>query len=242
VIRRAVILAIACSATLAACGGGDEDEDQVRALVGDFYAHGSGVCDNLTDRFVKESFAGDRKACERQARAAKTKTDYEIKSVEVDGDEAKVELEAGGEAGTLQAVKEDGDWLVDGIETRSAADTGGADGEPDDGAEPPREDPEEAVRTSVSAWFDSVRKRDEQAYCGFLTERFIESKIDRSDTPFSTCLRNARSSLEKIDLGAKDPGFEEVTVDGRTARVKLEDGSDIGLKFEGGLWKIDQTK
>jgi hypothetical protein len=230
--RGAAALAVALALIApAGCGGGG-DNDEIGKLVGDFYAHRARVCDAVTGHFLTRSFGGHgdpRANCRRQASEARADIDYELQSISVSGSRASAAVVAAGEGGRFELLRQDGRWKIDGIK-RTAAPSGRrllSEGQ--------------AVRAAVLAWYQAVKKRDESAYCGLLTERFIRSKVGRTDHPSEACLRNARKTLAKLRI-AETPPFSKVEIDGSRALVRLADGSELALVKDGDLWKIDGAR
>ncbi len=108
-------------AGLAACGGGDSDEDTINDLIERAVIDSDAdLCsENFTQAFVEETTGekGDAAVaeCEKQAGNVTTEnTDLEVGDVEVDGDKATATAtyKADGEKGSVdfEFTKEDGTW------------------------------------------------------------------------------------------------------------------------------------
>ena len=116
-LRLLAILA-ALALGLAACGGGEGDEDQIRSVVETFYGNEDGVCGTISDKLLEEQFES-REDCEEAAAGSEPQDDYEIERVSVDGDEGEVDVAVDGQTGTLLVTQEDGEWKVDGIKQQA---------------------------------------------------------------------------------------------------------------------------
>lgn len=95
---------------LSACGGSSE-EDQVRDVVKESVKTPTKLCDNLAAPALK-TLGGEAK-CKALAKDQDGQ-DIKITSVDVKGDKATVKGTGkdGKDAGTLNLVKEDGDWKI----------------------------------------------------------------------------------------------------------------------------------
>lgn len=103
--------ALALALGLAACGG-DSDSDQVKEVATQIATADPAVCDNVTDKFIK-NVGGTKAQCEKSAKSSKAK-DAKVGAVKVDGEKATAALSQGKSKVTLQLVKEDDAWKVDG--------------------------------------------------------------------------------------------------------------------------------
>lgn len=115
--RMALLLAVPTLA-LGACGG-DSDEDKIKDIINDGSENAVSICENATDKLIKEQLGGTRESCEKQAEEAeKGDKDGDVKDlkVEVDGDKASANFtDNDGDANKVSFVKEDGDWKIDKI-------------------------------------------------------------------------------------------------------------------------------
>ena len=115
--RLALLLTLPTLA-LGACGG-DSDEDKIEKIINDGSENAASICENATDRLIKEQLGGTRKACETSASAAEEgDKDGDVKDleVEVDGDKATAKFtDNDGDPNNVTFVKQDGDWKIDKI-------------------------------------------------------------------------------------------------------------------------------
>lgn len=112
VLRYAVSVAITALALgLAACGGKSAD-DQVKEVATQIATANPKVCDNVTDKFLK-NVGGSKAQCEKSAKSSKAK-DAKVGKVKVDGKKATAVLSQGSSKVTLQLIKDGSDWKVDG--------------------------------------------------------------------------------------------------------------------------------
>ncbi|HEX8086867.1 MAG TPA: hypothetical protein VF529_21455 [Solirubrobacteraceae bacterium] len=113
------LLLVVPALALATCGG-DSDEDKIKDLINDVSANAEVICDNATDRFLKEQLGGDRDECKKQAKQAEQSDrdgDVDDLKVEIDGDNATATFtDNEGDDRTVELVKQDGDWKVDSTE------------------------------------------------------------------------------------------------------------------------------
>ena len=124
----ATMAAVAALGTgLAACGGGDSDEETINDLIERAVIDSDAeLCsENFTQAFVEETTGekGDDAVaeCEKQAGNVTTEnTDLEVSDVEVDGDTATATAtyKADGEEGSVdfEFGKEDGTWKFSGAQ------------------------------------------------------------------------------------------------------------------------------
>jgi hypothetical protein len=107
------LVALAASIGVAACGGGG-DEGKVRTVVEHLRDSDPKVCGELTDAYLKQLFK-NQSNCETQAKRAKEKNSFDIKSVKVNGDKATVEIQAKKNKGTISLDQGGGDWKISAI-------------------------------------------------------------------------------------------------------------------------------
>jgi hypothetical protein len=130
VTGRATLVIAGAVAVLAACGGGDDDREQVEQTVREFVeatrqGDSEAFCEELvTQEFLEQSTGatGDNatESCRRQfSRLRRVKVDLvRIGKTEVDGDSAEVRavLRTQGQVQdlVLRLAKQDGDWRLTG--------------------------------------------------------------------------------------------------------------------------------
>ena len=103
-------LAGAAALALAACGGGDSDEDQIRDIVDEINDDPASLCtDHGTDELVQG--LGGEEQCKRLA-AQEEDDPSEVQDVSVDGDTATVTVKDSDDTSRVTFVKQDGDWKV----------------------------------------------------------------------------------------------------------------------------------
>lgn len=109
----------AAALVIAACGGGDSDEDKIREVIVDLATASEGACNLVTDRLLDDEFNGKR-GCERALEDAEdtpSADDVEVRNIEIDGKRATAEVEQPGEGESrVELVEEDGDWKIDEVE------------------------------------------------------------------------------------------------------------------------------
>ena len=121
-------LLVAAALTLAACGGGSSDEDQItKAIETATTTSDPSNCTAVqTQRYVEQSTTEKGKAalktCEKEAEADETTSEsVNVGNISTDGDKATAEGEFEGGALDSQAVEfalveEDGEWKLDYVE------------------------------------------------------------------------------------------------------------------------------
>ena len=98
---------------VAGCGGGDSDEDQIRAAISDVADDPATICEHMGQEL--SDLIGGEEQCKEladEAGASDESTDVDVKSVEIDGDTATatVSTEEDGEE-EVSFAKEDGEWV-----------------------------------------------------------------------------------------------------------------------------------
>jgi hypothetical protein len=132
-MRRSVGLVTAVVLALAGCGGGESDEEQVRSATEDFVSafqdeDWDQVCDLMTSEAKTAILqagvflGGADGGCEGSMEAFNGLLDagdreelenFEIETVEIDGDRASVtDTSTGGDNGPTELRKKGGEWLV----------------------------------------------------------------------------------------------------------------------------------
>jgi len=131
----ALLACCALAVTLGACGGGGNDEDDVRKAVNGVYdalasKDAKKVCGSLSEQ-GREQIArttgrsGKRMSCESvfglgfafAGETFKDAREAEVTDVEIDGDEATATVKFKGKTGDVSLVKENGDWKLDDLQT-----------------------------------------------------------------------------------------------------------------------------
>ena len=110
-----VLVALAASIGVAACGGGGGgDADQVRTVVEHLADSDEAVCGELTDTYLKQLFK-NKSNCVNAAKGSKEKNSFDVKTVKVNGDKATVQIQAKKNKGAVSLVKQGGDWKIEAI-------------------------------------------------------------------------------------------------------------------------------
>jgi hypothetical protein len=101
---------------LSACGdGGGGDKGDIEDIIKLVASSDEKACDEFTDGLVTREFGGSKDTCKKEAKASNQKVDYDVKSVDVNGDKATATLTAQKRSQQLQFVKDGGDWKLDQI-------------------------------------------------------------------------------------------------------------------------------
>ena len=109
--RRVMPVLAALPLAFAACGGGDSDEDKIKAIIKEGDSKPESICDNASKALLEQ--LGGKDKCLEAAKAQGNEDDPStIKSVKIDGDKATVDLTDKDGAQSVKFVKEDGDWKV----------------------------------------------------------------------------------------------------------------------------------
>lgn len=112
--RAALLLALPTLA-FAACGG-DSDEDKIKAIIEDGAKNAETICDNATDKLLKQ-VGGSADACKKAAKEAEKEDGGdeapENIDVSIDGDKATAKFKDEDGDNTVRFVKEGDDWKVD---------------------------------------------------------------------------------------------------------------------------------
>ena len=132
--------AVLASLALAACGGGGDDDSQVKDRVNGLYdaladKKADKACESLSDdakdQLTKGSQAlskGKKQSCEDvmglvfafAGKQIEKVRDVKVTNVKVDGDKATATVEQGKTKNTVPLVKEDGEWLISSLSTGQA--------------------------------------------------------------------------------------------------------------------------
>ena len=251
------LVAAVVVAVLLLAGGGDDDggedtaaaEEEITQVLETFAE--ADDCDELTDdaveKLVGEDAENPREACDEGTGPA---DDFEVTSVEVDGDQADAEMEIDGEDADLELVNEDDEWLIDDLSGPAfVADTGGdettpGETEPTPAPEEPAEDPAAQqrrleARATVDALIEAIKTNDEQVFCGLLSPRLSQKLVGGPGG--SAAIARCVEVVADVDL-SEDIGNIEVTgirVSGSKASVRTTAGDRITLVRRGGRWVVN---
>jgi pSer/pThr/pTyr-binding forkhead associated (FHA) protein len=247
------LVAAVVVAVLLLAGGGDDDgggdsaaaQEEVEQTLESFAA--ASDCDELTDDAIEEFFGeaeDPRQACDD---AVEPEEDFEINTVEVDGDEANAEVELGGEDADVELVNEDDEWLINdlsGPAVEAAMTDGGTETTPAPAPEPePEEEPDprraEAIAT-LEALVEAVQSNDEAVFCGLLSPRQAQRLVGGpgGDAAIARCVEVAAD----VDLSENVPSNIDVTgvrISGNQASVRLTTGERFTLVRRGGRYVIN---
>jgi hypothetical protein len=228
-------------------GGGGADtaaaEEEVTQVL-ETWAE-SDDCDELTDDAVEKFFGeaeNPRRTCDD---TTGPEEDFEVESVEVDGEEATAEVQLAGEDADVELVQEDGEWLIDDL-TGPAVE--GAMTSTDTGTETapaPEPEPEpdprraEAIAT-LEALVEAVQSNDEEVFCGLLSPRQAQRLVGGpgGDAAIARCVEVAAD----VDLSENVPSDIDVTgvrISGNQASVRLTTGERFTLVRRRGRYVIN---
>lgn len=244
-------------------GGGGGSEDEVRDTIAAAFDND---CDAFSDEYLADIFgtAGEgtpRARCEQASEELTGTDEFEVTSVEVDGDTANAEVEAGGDEGRFELEQDGDDWVItdvggelgDTVAANAAEAGGGTETstapattpttpttpeqttteEPDD----PREI--EAIAT-LQALIDAIQEDDEQVFCGLLSPRQAQKLVGGAggDAAIARCVQVAG----RVDLSRGVPRRIRVTgvrVTGNQASVRLTTGERFTLVRRRGRFVVD---
>jgi hypothetical protein len=108
--RFLAVAAVGSAFALAACGGGDSDEDKIRDLVKEVDDNPSALCDNATKELLAQ--LGGKAGCEQLAKSNEDDSKSDVQNVKVDGDTATATIKDDSGTSTVTFQKVDGDWKV----------------------------------------------------------------------------------------------------------------------------------
>lgn len=246
-----LLLAFGISAPLG-CGG-DNGEDEVRAVARLWADSRPARCQHVTKALLRAQYDGSVKACredsdwgkgekgERTERAA-------ITGIVIEGDkaEANVKLPHPGLTGSrvdYGFVKKDGEWRLFGYEF---PDVEGEEKEPKPEEESkPAEEPKIreglSARATVEAYYQTIAEGDGAALCGLLSEREATDVLnEKRKDPIGACVEalagydwsNTRKRAARVEV-------VKVARSGDTATVTLSSGRRALLEMQDGRWVID---
>jgi hypothetical protein len=232
-------------------GNGRDDEEQIRAVIEDTIENydDPDICDNWTDDY-HDSVEGGKDNCAPELEL-NSEQDFEIKDVQVDGDEATADVEIDNEDAELELKKEGDDWLIDnevpkvcciggfaenGTTAEETTDGGGGGG---GGAV------ESEVREVVNRFIVAVQEEDAQEFCNVTSIKFARDRGVRGsdDEVIDKCVDEAPRMINELII-ASDPEIDTVTAPGgndfQTVNVTLTDSSVLNvIGSPGEFWFVD---
>lgn len=235
--RSAAVVASICLALgAAACGGDDggSDEDQVRELAGQLLDNDPAVCDKATDKFL-DRLGGSKKECEEGAEDS-DKVDSDVKEVKIDGNEATASIE-GERDGTINFVKEDGDWKIDSIEERAGASDDTTETEAETTTTEATGDRTVEARAAGDAFLSAARSGNEAVICGLLDEEYAKTLTGASEFGIAECVEDLKGKSFNVSGSVKTT---DVSLDSaqETGTVSLSNGKDIDIRWDGSRFVI----
>ena len=245
----ALVAALLCGLALAACGsdsdsgGGGSDEDQVREVAEQLSSNDPAACSKLTEDFLKQ--LGTKEECEKSAEEDDDDgPDPTVEDVKVDGDTATAVV-VDEDRSTLKFVKQDDEWLVDGVEVERGAgksDTTEEETTPEETETAASPDQIEIdARAAADALLLGVRDADEAVVCGLLDESYAQ-KLTGASAGVAACVEALKTqNFNEVQKALKGVESDEVTVSngGKIATVKLtNNGGTIALERDGGRYVI----
>jgi hypothetical protein len=233
-------------------GGDDEpagktDEEQITELIEDTYENptDADTCDNWTEEY-HDSVEGGEDNCAPELETNSENIDYEIKSVEVDGDEGTAEVEVEGNESDIDVKKEDDEWKIDGFVAAICCIGGYAEDGTDTGTDTGTADsPEEEVTAVVESWLSAIQTKNGAEFCRYVTYNFMRDHGVRGqdDQLTDRCENQADRIIDDLII-AEGPSVDTVDVPSGsgfvTAKVTLTDTSKLDVVGEPGeFWLID---
>jgi hypothetical protein len=224
---------------LAACG--ENDEDEVRALVKLTIASDPARCDSMTRSFVEQT-AGGVEECRNAARQNDPFEGAAIEGVAVDGSKATATVGYRKSRTVFRFVEEDGDWKLDGVgDVSDDSSTSRPAGPPP----APKIIKGLGPRATVDAYYQAIDDGDGAALCGLLSRRYaVEIRGgSKTATPIADCVKGLQAH-DWSDTRDKAKGVRIVDVidSARTATVVLSNGKRALVKKHRGRWVIDDIK
>jgi hypothetical protein len=238
-MRRLIYLATFAVLALGACGGdggGGSDREDIESIIKLIANSDEDACDKLTDELLRREFQGSKDTCVKQAKDSDEKIDYDIRSVDVNGDRATATVTSQNRSQALQFVKSGDDWKLDQIGQATSA-SGGTSTTPSG----PRD--EVAAQGSVDAFLKAISAEDETVLCGLLSKRYAAQLLDRPrDEAIADCLQAFKGfDWAPLQKEARGVTVRDVTVKGDTATGKLSNGESVRLNRAGDRWVIDRV-
>jgi hypothetical protein len=148
---------------------------------------------------------------------------------------------------TLQFVKRDGDWLVDGIEVDEGSGTDGASTEEETTPEEaPADDAstggdEVEAQAAVDAFLIGVADGDAQVLCGLFSEGYAKKLTGAQEFGIAECVEQLKgSSFDKLRRTLKGVEVKKTVVEdgGQAASVQLSNGNTVSLAYQDGRFVI----
>jgi len=112
---RLALLLVVPAFGLAACGGGNSDEDDIKGIISDINDKPSALCDHATKDVLKQ-VGGTVETCRKAAQGQTSDRKVKVNEVKVDGDKATADIKGASGNQTIVFVKEDGDWKVSNVQ------------------------------------------------------------------------------------------------------------------------------
>jgi hypothetical protein len=229
-------------------GGGESDEEKIRAVIEDTIENydDPDICDNWTDDY-HDTVEGGRANCEPELEL-NSEQDFEITSVEIDGEEATAEVEIDNEDEEIELKKEGDDWLIDSevagvccvggfAENGTTTDGGGGTGS--------EGQVESEVRDVVNRFIAAVKEEDAQEFCNVTSIKFARDRGVRGndDQVIDRCVNEAPRMIDELII-ASDPEIDKITAPGgndfQTVNVTLTDSSVLNvIGSPGEFWFVD---
>lgn len=234
--RQAAVATALLSVTalpLAACGGGESEEDKVRSVATLMANRDPAACDAMTKAFYE---AGPE-ACKKLLAETGPPKAPSVKKLATRGDKATAVISRDGNAQVVTFLKRDGDWKM-----ASIAPAKGASNAKDDNPGPKIQFLR-TPRATVDAYLQAIDDEDGPALCGLLSERYAVkiSGDPPTDDPIGHCVDEIQK-LDWTDAHKDTAGVKtaKVTRSGDTTTVTLTSGRRALVKKKNnGRWVID---
>jgi hypothetical protein len=244
--KAAAVAAMAVLALAAAgCGGDDggsgggSDEDQVREIAQQLIDSDAAVCEKATDNFL-DGVGGSKEECEEASKDGEG-VDAEVKSVEIDGNEATASID-GERTGTIAFVMEDGDWKIDSLDDIERASEEKTETEAETEAETTAGSSEDkgevTARAAADAFLSAVKSGDEAVICGLLDEEYAKQLTGASEFGVAECVEDLEGrSFGNVGASVKTTSVK-LSGDEETGSVSLSNGKSIAVKWDGSRYVI----
>jgi hypothetical protein len=259
---------------LAACGGDDDGGDEPSAatseeateqlvdegpteaedvaaieqvLLAYGAAEGSEACDYYSAEKIEGGWGGIE-ACRRDT-AGLQGVVFKVSEIEVDGDlaTAVVSNANGSDPDPYELVREDGEWLINGIGAEELSSPPSSAEQPGLSSAPARDDPEPAPQPSreqaneahVKRLFGDYATVRGRTVCGLFSERFVDREIGG----ISKCLRAFADkkpgvvTLQALDFTGPNRGLVIAKLNGDVVNFGVTRTGSPDLPY--GRWEID---